>query len=158
YNDTPTSNSYVGEIGDDWNAGTQNGSQWLILDLNLITPGSAFLSVTLASLTNGETWFFQVCDTGNANGTGFAGCSDYSGTSSGIVPAIYTTNLSPTDYGKRWARFTPGIGGYVVQGIETDNTFNGTFVAPEPGTMGLLATGLVALAGVGALRRRKRTR
>jgi len=51
-----------------------------------------------------------------------------------------------------WFRFKPNTstsfpGGYLVQGITT--------VAPEPGTMVLLATGLVALAGVGSLSRRR---
>ena len=136
-----------GEIGED--SADIAGAQWLILDLTGLTAGSLFKAVTLSSLTFQESWFFEVCTS-----SAFTTCTPYNGVSANSgVPGIYTINLAVSDYSSRWARFGVGRSGgdYVVQGITTNLN-----VVPEPGTMGLLATGLIALAGVGAMRRRNR--
>jgi hypothetical protein len=133
------------EIGHNYNEQQRSGVEWLILDLNGLRPGSAFQSVTLASLQNRQTYYFQVCSDG-----AFLDCSTYAGAGNQTTTSIHTVNLPSADWNKRWARFGPGtnhVGGYVVHAITTS--------LPEPGTMGLLATGLVALAGAGLLRRRR---
>jgi len=141
-----------GEVGES-NSGAGD-AQWLVLDLTLLTPGSILNSVTLASLTSQEAWHFLSC-----SDAGFtANCHDYAGNSSANILQV---NINSVDQSNRWLRFTAGAGldgscagptchgDYLVQGISTTTT-------PEPGTMVLLATGLVGLAGAGTLRRRKR--
>lgn len=146
-----------GEVGE---SNSSNDAQWLILDLTGLTTGSILNSVTLASLTNNEAYRFLVCDTqahAETQAGGDPGCGVYAGNSSANV---LTVAVLAADQGKRWIRFQAGAGAdgscggptchgdYLVQGIST--------TIPEPGTMVLLATGLVGLAGAGTLRRRKR--
>jgi hypothetical protein len=150
------------EIGDSPSA------QWLILDLTGLVTGTILKSITLASLNVLESFYFEVCSS-----SAFTTCSAYFGTSTPlVVPSIWVIDVNSSDQSWRWVRFKGGLtaapgynggpGGYGVQGITTDLSVTGGGVGgnvvPEPATMGLLATGLVALAGVGALRRRRRTR
>jgi hypothetical protein len=115
---------------------------WLAIDLfglgtNVVT------SVTLASLSDGEAFWFAYCTDGAATtcdapqlGTSFAG--------------VLTLTAPQT---QRYLVFKNGTGGpignnYLVQGFTT--------TVPEPGTMGLLALGLVGLSGAGLVRRRRK--
>jgi hypothetical protein len=157
-----------GEIGE---SNGSNDAQWLILDLTPVAAGNILQSVTLASLTNFETWKFRICgSSADALAAAGATCTEYSGVSgAGSSPNILLVAIAAGDQSKKWLRFQAGAGAeggctspqtsavchgdYLVQGITTLNT-----AVPEPGTMGLLATGLVALAGVGTLRRRNRNK
>jgi hypothetical protein len=131
-----------GEIGE------SNDTKWLRLDLTALTAGSILNSVTLTSLSFVESYLFQVC-----LDSGFSVCNTYTGAATGSgAPGVYTIAMNPADQGSQYLQFGKGLtgGDYAVQGITT--------TVPEPGTMGLLATGLVALMGAGTLRRRNRNK
>ena len=123
------------EIGDP-------GTGWLVIDLfglgsNLVT------SVTLASLSNGEAFNFAFCTSGDATTCDAA----YTGFSSAGVLTITAPQT------QRYLVIKNGVGGpvgnnYIVQGFTT--------TVPEPGTMGLIALGLVGLSGAGLARRRRK--
>jgi len=118
-------------------------SSWLLLDLSGLAPLTTVLSVTIASLDL-ESYAFDLCATAT---TGCGSDITGSGTASQAVWLVPITQGTA-----QWIRFKPGVSGnYIVQGITTTT-------APEPGTMGLLATGLVALTGAGIFRRRNRNK
>jgi len=115
---------------------------WLAIDLFGLA-GNAVTSITLASLSDNETFWFAYCTSGDATtcDTAFTGSS---------TAGVLTITAPQT---QRYLVFKNGTGGpvgnnYLVQGFTT--------TVPEPGTMGLLALGLVGLSGAGLVRRRRK--
>lgn len=123
----------------------------LFLNISTVANSGPLNHIWFSSVQAGEGYAtFYSTDSG-ATYNALAGCS-------GIGPTIGTevadcavavtgiTNL-------RFDRNASGTGSndYSVQALR----FNS--IVPEPGTMGLLATGLVALTGAGYIRRRKKS-
>ena len=124
---------------------TKDGPHFL--DLTGLIAGSVVNSVT-ASVPLGEgyaVWWSadNVTYSLLAAGPGTDGSCDNTGSCLVTIPV---------GAGKNFLRFNIGAGAG-----GNDNLVQSLIVAvPEPGAMGLLATGLVGLAGVGFIRRRRK--
>lgn len=145
----------VGCAGDE--IGEIAGTGSLFLDTSGLAPGSTVTHIFLGSLQTGESWAIFFSDGAGACETaaGYAALPGGSGTgdTDGATTGVDVTDI-PAAHHKCY-RFDPifaSAGGhdYLLAAVSVATPI------PEPGTMGLLATGLVALTGAGLLRRRSK--
>jgi hypothetical protein len=120
----------------------------LYLDLTGVTNSGPLNHIWLASVQPNENYAIYGSLTGTAPLTGTSYVLICSGNQPTISGAIADCAVG-ANY--KFLRFDPGAAGdFSVQALRFSST------VPEPGTMGLLATGLVALTGAGFIRRRKK--
>lgn len=161
-------------------------SDLIIFDVVGVFPAQGSASppgpVVISGLTAGETLFFGIC-TNSTGAAAFAACNTagrpnvwWSGPAAANADAtLHSAFLTAALYNTaRGLAGDPGIAapaGSTVMGFE-DLTGGGdadysdlvfslegvTTSVPEPGTMGLLALGLIGLSGAGLIRRRSAKR
>jgi hypothetical protein len=117
-----------------WLTSTQDNEDWIVF------------GTTAGVIGDGTTGYVEICH-GTGNVTAGQGASGF----------VDIATCGVTDVGYKFLKFS-SVGGdgfsgdFSVQALR----FSSLSVVPEPGTMGLLATGLVALTGAGFIRRRNK--
>jgi hypothetical protein len=111
--------------------------------LNLITAGFANFMFQMGSTTKGETWQVTACPTAGASGSG--PCAPNGSTLTGtdqLLDAV-PVNLSATDH---FLDFSSNKGNLLLLQIAATPPAS----TPEPGSFGLVLSGMLALAGFAA--------
>ena len=125
----------------------------IVLDLNL-NPGFKLDGFRLGSVQAGEGWgvFYMTSATCNAS-TNFSSASEISGTGPSTGEFRDLTGFGTADCFKF---IEPGPNDFLLQSLTTESG-GGRLEdpVPEPGTMSLLAFGIVGMAGAARRRRKK---
>jgi PEP-CTERM motif len=133
------------------------GTGSLFLNTSGLLAGSSLTHLFLGSLQTGEGWGVFFSDAAGAceaiaSGS-YTALASGTGDTDGATTGVDVTDVAATHH--KCYRFDPffataGGHDYLLAAVTV------SVPVPEPGTMGLLATGLVALTGAGLLRRRSK--
>lgn len=135
----------------------EGGTTPLYLDLTGVLNSGPVNHIWLSSAQTASSESWEVW--GSLVGTGPSTGTAYTKLCSGVGQ---TTNTDIADCaiatsGYRFLQVrSGGVGDISVQALRFGSPVAGFTVSPEPGTMTLLATGLVALTGAGVIRRRRK--
>ena len=160
--------------------GTQSTAPMLVTGLYPFESTSSVASATF-NVTAGQSLLFGICTDPTAGGaTGVTGCAGdvwFMGPNASDGGLTHTAILTAAEWnaiqagvGGPFGFVAPAgtqvvgfedLGGATTSGLTPDYDYNDVVfsfsnvsVVPEPGTMGLLALGLVGLSGAGLVRRR----